>query len=132
MVEQAEVQGIDLIGGRPATLRETRQPEGDVVGMSIEILRGMDETPKGILCQGGVLSLKGEASLSPVQGDVLQAGGEGIGIEMEFIVTDLTAEGILPQVGGDNSLEGQATEIVLQGLDGNLTMNRTLHFIVIP
>ena len=89
--------------------------------MGVEILCRVDQSTKSL--PGGIsiyARLQGIQYGLALGGDVIVPGSKGVIIEVEFRVPKLVAQGILPQVGGDDNVQSSEAKKRFQGLMADL------------
>lgn len=130
--DQILLNGINLGRGGRRAAGVCIKPHGDVVGMGVEILYGVGQSAKSDPGREDTRRKQGCDDKSALFDDVPMAFVNGVVIVMEFIMADLTAEGILFAIGRDDDLKRTRTDTALKGFAGHFLMNGDKHFKIIP
>jgi len=99
--------------------------------MGVEILCRVDQSTKSL--PGGIsiyARLQGIQYGLALGGDVIVPGLKGVIVEVEFRVPKLVAQGILPQVGGDDNVQSSEAKKRFQGLMADLPVIVLQHGLV--
>ena len=110
---------------------ELIKPKGDVIGMRVEILRSVSQSPKSDPRGKHAGRKQGGQYEAALFVDIAQALFNGIVVEMKFIVADLAAERVLFAVGGDDDLKCARAKMCAEGLAGHFFMKWDKHLQII-
>ncbi|MBV6466910.1 MAG: hypothetical protein PGMFKBFP_02237 [Anaerolineales bacterium] len=112
-------------GRRPRV--EEGEPARDVVGMGVEVLRGMGQPPEGLPCRRRVAARQRGAGEGALFLDVRVGSFEAVVVEVEVVVTELVAQAVLPDVCAEDGFEGARACFRAEGQTGDLDVMADEH-----
>lgn len=126
--DQVRVGGVD-VGGRGVGV--AGQPQVHVVGVGVEILRGVGQPPESSPRGGdipAVQRLKGQLAMLGQEG---VPGLEGVVVEVILVVAELAAQVIQTDIGGNECVDGGGAEDCAERLTDDLSVHLGKHTKII-
>ncbi len=108
------------------------QPQGDVIGMSIEILGGVQQTSKCHTSTHIARAQQCRKDVTTLLIDVPIARINGVVVVVDLVVPKLILKRVLPDIGSDDQFEGALTEMRGKRRAGHFDMVFTYHGKIIP
>ncbi len=108
------------------------QPQGDVIRMSIEILRSVQQATKRHASTHIARAQQCCKDITSLLIDVLIARINGIVVVVDLVVPKLILKRVLPDIGSDDQFEGALTEVWGKRRAGHFDMVFTYHGKIIP